>query len=136
MTEPLNIDDADCPAFWRNRARIMEYHLQNLLATIHGDGGHHASEHGIEKSTAEAMRIIYKRREPLVLAEQQRDAAEAMVAHCAQGIELLEEIKRAAICIWPDVVTLSEIMDPHKQRLAEALDAYTRFLNQEKKDGG
>lgn len=67
--------------------------------------------------------------------DDERAEGRAMIAHCAQGIELLEEIKRAAICAWPDVAVLSEIMDPHKQKLAEALDAYTRFLNQEKAGG-
>ena len=32
--------------------------LGDLLARIHGDGGHYASEHGIEKAVADADRIL------------------------------------------------------------------------------
>jgi len=88
----------------------MENNLQNLLAVVHRDGGHYASRHGVDKATKDAMRIVVEER------------------------GLLEEIMHAAICIWPDVVVLSEIMDPHKQRLAEALNAYTRFQNKERGD--
>ena len=40
------------------RATGAEQHLANLLARIHGDGGHYTSEHGIEKSVADADLLI------------------------------------------------------------------------------
>lgn len=36
--------------------------LDNLLATIHGDGGHYIEKHGYEKSTSDAMEIIQDRK--------------------------------------------------------------------------
>lgn len=36
-----------------------EHHLQNLLAVIHGDGGHYAAEHGLEKATEDAIARWY-----------------------------------------------------------------------------
>jgi len=32
--------------------------LKNLLAIIHRDGGHYTGEHGLEKSVADAMKIV------------------------------------------------------------------------------
>jgi hypothetical protein len=34
--------------------------LANLLAIIHGDGGHHAEKHGLYESAAEAIQLWYK----------------------------------------------------------------------------
>ena len=32
--------------------------LLNLLATIHRDGGHYVSDHGVEKATKDAMKKV------------------------------------------------------------------------------
>lgn len=32
--------------------------LLNLLATIHGDGGHYTAEHGLEESVATAVDVV------------------------------------------------------------------------------
>jgi hypothetical protein len=37
--------------------------LLNLLAIIHGDGGHYTDEWGLEKSVEDAVKIIYKLKE-------------------------------------------------------------------------
>ena len=39
-----------------------EHMLQELLAVIHGDGGHHVSDHGLEASFAAAMEIVHQLR--------------------------------------------------------------------------
>ena len=39
--------------------------LQNLLVIIHRDGGHYSAEHGIEKATEDAAKIIYDLREEI-----------------------------------------------------------------------
>jgi hypothetical protein len=35
-----------------------QYHLFNILAVTHRDGGHYTEEHGVEKSVKDAMKII------------------------------------------------------------------------------
>lgn len=35
-------------------------HLLNLLARIHRDGGHYTMKHGLEKSVADADKIVAK----------------------------------------------------------------------------
>jgi len=47
------------------RAGDHVYWLGELLAVIHGDGGHHLAEHGVEASTKSALKIIYKERTDL-----------------------------------------------------------------------
>lgn len=39
------------------------HHLLNLLARIHGDGGHYVEQHGLEKAVAdaEAKWVVWKR---------------------------------------------------------------------------
>lgn len=39
-------------------ADTLERHLKNLLARIHRDGGHYTEEHGLNKSAADADRIV------------------------------------------------------------------------------
>src|SRR3990167_2891860 len=39
------------------RADRAESLLNNLLAVIHGDGGHYTGRHGIEKSTTDAVQV-------------------------------------------------------------------------------
>lgn len=36
--------------------------LNNLLATIHGDGGHYVSEHGLDKAVEDAIRKVVSQR--------------------------------------------------------------------------
>lgn len=36
--------------------------LNNLLAVIHRDGGHYSQEHGLEKSTRDAVRLTLNER--------------------------------------------------------------------------
>lgn len=40
------------------RATAAEKHLGNLLARIHGDGGHYQDEHGTDKAVEEADMLI------------------------------------------------------------------------------
>ena len=38
----------------------INMHLLNLLAVIHGDGGHYTDKHGIDKSVKDAIIIVSK----------------------------------------------------------------------------
>lgn len=51
MPDPIDLDAI--------RAR-HEHHLRSLLAYIHGDGGHHADEHGLEVSTQAAIEAVMR----------------------------------------------------------------------------
>jgi len=42
----------------RERDKLRE-HLGNLLAVLHGDGGHYEAEHGTDKSVADALEKYY-----------------------------------------------------------------------------
>jgi hypothetical protein len=56
----------------RERAEA-ERHLGNLLAIIHGDGGHYQGEHGSAKATEDAIARVYEIR-------AERDAAQQRVS--------------------------------------------------------
>lgn len=49
--------------------------LRELLAVIHGDGGHYADEHGPEKATEDAIEIFLRDRQTL------RDNAHRFLSH-------------------------------------------------------
>lgn len=68
-------DEVDLGAFARGVVRQVELArpllpeearlrqlLGNLLAVIHGDGGHYVEEHGWEKACTEAERLVVERR--------------------------------------------------------------------------
>lgn len=48
-----------------------EMHLAELLAAIHGDGGHHAQRHGLEESCRQAHKRIADLRRKLDAATQE-----------------------------------------------------------------
>lgn len=43
--------------------RMTEHFLQELLAVIHGDGGHYVSEHGMEKAITDAISEVGRLRQ-------------------------------------------------------------------------
>jgi hypothetical protein len=43
----------------KNTGEGMENLLQNLLAVLHGDGGHYSAKHGLKKATEDAMEKYY-----------------------------------------------------------------------------
>ena len=47
-----------------------EHLLRELLAVIHGDGGHHAHQHGLEESCRQAHERIAELRRALDTAEE------------------------------------------------------------------
>jgi hypothetical protein len=54
----LDIEDARLLAFGARdlaEAKADAHLLRELLATVHGDGGHYAAEHGTAKATADAI---------------------------------------------------------------------------------
>jgi len=54
-----------CGTVRPNEAPDYKYLLLNLLAVIHGDGGHYTHDHGVEKSVEDAIAIFHRCRSDL-----------------------------------------------------------------------
>jgi len=52
--------------------QILEYHLGNLLALIHGDGGHYLDKYGMEKAVQDAI-IEHVRLRSLVSSLEEKE---------------------------------------------------------------
>lgn len=48
-------------------------HVGNLLAVIHGDGGHHLLEHGLEKACLDAEKVVTDLRMSVAALEESHD---------------------------------------------------------------
>lgn len=70
--------------------------LRNLLARIHGDGGHYVEEHGLEKALADAdaMASTWRLRERLEAPADERFAVKVLVRDGDPEAELLNAIEQ------------------------------------------
>ncbi len=53
---------------------------RDVMAVIHGDGGHYCEAHGDRKAADDAINIVYKLRADLAIERERREAAEAELA--------------------------------------------------------
>lgn len=52
---------------------------RDVMAVIHGDGGHYREAHGDRKAADDAINIIYKLRADLAIEREHRETAEKML---------------------------------------------------------
>jgi hypothetical protein len=100
-----------------------EHHLRNLLAVIHRDGGHYATEHGIEKASEDAEAAWYARAERI-------DALEAELVEERQArSDEQEATLRLAASQQRYVAELAALRE--YKALADAADEVFTFLQDE-----
>jgi hypothetical protein len=77
-----------CDAFQRQTDRIAELEAalqagRDLMAIVHGDGGHYREAHGDRKAADDAIAIVSKLRVDLDAERERREAAEAALRELA-----------------------------------------------------
>jgi hypothetical protein len=77
----------------------------DLLATIHGDGGHYVARHGIEEAALEAIQLWYRLLEgnsfELMAREDRADSAEkALEDACKLALRTLGRVTFGGIHDW------------------------------------
>lgn len=72
----------------RAENKCLAYHLQNLLAVIHRDGGQYTEEHGLETAVEDAHKTWGKLRSQLEKADR---LFESISCLCAEGPEFMTE---------------------------------------------
>lgn len=115
------------------RATVAEQHLGNLLARIHGDGGHYQDEQGTEKAVADADMIVVM----LFAHWEERPAPADTIESFVQALgEVREDIMRAGAWgedtpavpdPWPVFRSCLECGDPwmwHPHELGATCRAY------------
>jgi hypothetical protein len=81
MAKPFTVERAE-----KAEAKLaqVEQLAGNVMARIHGDGGHYITEHGWEKATADADAIVCYLRERVAVLEEEIRSARPVLAKRAQ----------------------------------------------------
>jgi hypothetical protein len=93
---------------------ITTHMLRNLLAVIHGDGGHHTEAVGLERSIADAERRVLEDR---MAREELEHTFEVMQRAERRAVSLWRASKEGRAVVVPEVENLIVWL---LERLAEA----------------
>lgn len=96
LSAPIGCTEEESNLYQANQARrfisiaanALEPHALNLLAVLHGDGGHYTAEHGFEKSCKDAEKRYY---EKLTAADKRAFDAEQALALARDDLREINE---------------------------------------------
>lgn len=91
------------------------YHLRNLLAVIHRDGGHYTQEHGLQKAVEDAYEVVGADR---VKVEEQA----AVLARVQPIADAALAWERARQAIWQP----GQFVETHPAEMSERMHAHSQ----------